>query len=97
MATLEVRRALGAWNGCLHAGTVTSLADTYCGYGTGATALKRIWCAEHFSYWMTRLMHRLDDASPFEQQLQLAELEHVTTSRTAAKSMAENYVGSVVV
>ncbi|BCQ29131.1 4-hydroxybenzoate 3-monooxygenase (plasmid) [Caballeronia sp. NK8] len=61
------------------------------------TALKRIWRAEHFSYWMTRLMHRLDDASPFEQQLQLAELEHVTTSRTAAKSMAENYVGSVVV
>ena len=34
VATLEVRRALGAWNGHLHAGTVTSLADTCCGYGT---------------------------------------------------------------
>ncbi|THJ31589.1 PaaI family thioesterase [Lampropedia aestuarii] len=34
VATLEVRRALGAWNGYLHAGTVTSLADTCCGYGT---------------------------------------------------------------
>ncbi len=33
VATLEVRRALGAWNGYLHAGTVTSLADTCCGYG----------------------------------------------------------------
>jgi 1,4-dihydroxy-2-naphthoyl-CoA hydrolase len=34
VATLEVRRALAAWNGYLHAGTVTSLADTCCGYGT---------------------------------------------------------------
>ncbi|HXZ08402.1 MAG TPA: 4-hydroxybenzoate 3-monooxygenase [Paraburkholderia sp.] len=57
------------------------------------TALKRIWRAEHFSYWMTRMMHRLDDASPFERKLQVAELEHVTTSRTAAMAMAENYVG----
>jgi p-hydroxybenzoate 3-monooxygenase len=57
------------------------------------TALKRIWRAEHFSYWMTRMMHRLDDASPFEQKLQVAELEHVTTSRAAAMAMAENYVG----
>jgi p-hydroxybenzoate 3-monooxygenase len=57
------------------------------------TALKRIWRAEHFSYWMTRMMHRLDDASPFEQRLQVAELEYVTTSRVAATAMAENYVG----
>ncbi len=34
VARLEVRRALGAWNGYLHAGTITSLADTCCGYGT---------------------------------------------------------------
>ena len=34
VATLEVRRALGARNGYLHAGTVVSLADTCCGYGT---------------------------------------------------------------
>jgi len=34
VASLDVRRALGAWNGYLHAGTVTSLADTCCGYGT---------------------------------------------------------------
>jgi 1,4-dihydroxy-2-naphthoyl-CoA hydrolase len=34
VATLEVRRALAAWNGYLYAGTVTSLADTCCGYGT---------------------------------------------------------------
>jgi 1,4-dihydroxy-2-naphthoyl-CoA hydrolase len=31
---LEARKALGAWNGYLHAGSVVSLADTCCGYGT---------------------------------------------------------------
>ncbi len=61
------------------------------------TALKRIWRAEHFSYWMTRMMHRLDDASEFEQRLQVAELEYVTTSRAAAVAMAENYVGIAAV
>lgn len=70
----------------------TDLLDAY-----GETALRRIWRAEHFSYWMTRMMHRLDDASPFEQRLQVAELEHVTTSRAAATALAENYVGAVAV
>jgi p-hydroxybenzoate 3-monooxygenase len=60
------------------------------------TALKRIWRAEHFSYWMTSMMHRIEGASPFEQQLQVAELEYVTTSRSAATVMAENYVGVAV-
>ncbi|MEX3845131.1 4-hydroxybenzoate 3-monooxygenase [Paraburkholderia sp. BR10882] len=70
----------------------TDLLDGY-----SETALRRIWRAEHFSYWMTRMMHRLDDATPFEQRLQVAELEHVTTSRAAAAAMAENYVGAVAV
>ncbi|MEZ2352426.1 4-hydroxybenzoate 3-monooxygenase [Caballeronia sp. RCC_10] len=61
------------------------------------TALKRIWRAEHFSWWMTRMLHKLEDTSPFEQRLQVAELEHVTTSRAAATALAENYVGSVAV
>jgi p-hydroxybenzoate 3-monooxygenase len=61
------------------------------------TALKRVWRAEHFSWWMTRMLHKLDDTSPFEQRLQVAELEHVTTSRAAATALAENYVGSVAV
>jgi p-hydroxybenzoate 3-monooxygenase len=65
--------------------------------GYSETALKRIWRAEHFSYWMTRMMHRLDDASPFEQRLQVAELEHVTTSRSASTALAENYAGVVEV
>jgi len=61
------------------------------------TALRRIWRAEHFSYWMTRVMHRLDGVSPFEQQLKIAELKHVTTSRAALTALAENYVGTAAV
>jgi len=43
------------------------------------------------------LMHRLDDASAFEQRLQVAELEYVTTSRSASAALAENYAGVVAV
>jgi p-hydroxybenzoate 3-monooxygenase len=57
------------------------------------TALKRVWRAEHFSWWMTSMFHRFDDASPFQQQLQRAELEYVVSSRAAATALAENYVG----
>lgn len=32
-AVFDVRTALKAWNGFLHAGAVVSLADTCCGYG----------------------------------------------------------------
>jgi 1,4-dihydroxy-2-naphthoyl-CoA hydrolase len=34
IAKVTARKALGAWNGYLHAGAVVSLADTCCGYGT---------------------------------------------------------------
>jgi p-hydroxybenzoate 3-monooxygenase len=56
-------------------------------------ALKRVWRAEHFSWWMTSLFHRFDDADPFQQQLQRSELEYVVSSRAAATALAENYVG----
>ncbi len=55
--------------------------------------LRRIWRAEHFSWWMTSLLHRFPDATPFQQRLQLSELEYVISSRAAATSLAENYVG----
>lgn len=61
--------------------------------GYSATCLQRVWKAQRFSWWMTSLMHRFDDASPFEHKRQLAELEYVAHSRAAATSLAENYVG----
>jgi len=57
------------------------------------SALARVWRAEHFSWWMTSLLHRFEDATPFQQQLQRAELEYVVSSRAAATTLAENYVG----
>ena len=58
-----------------------------------ATALRRVWRAEHYSWWMTSLLHKFDDASPFQQQLQRSELEYVVSSRAASQALAENYVG----
>jgi p-hydroxybenzoate 3-monooxygenase len=56
-------------------------------------ALARVWKAVRFSWWMTLLLHRFPDAEPFAEKLRAAELGHVTTSRHAAASLAENYVG----
>ena len=55
--------------------------------------LRRIWKAQRFSWWLTTLMHRFPEASPFERRTQLAELDFVTSSETGARSLAENYVG----
>ncbi|AOK11704.1 MULTISPECIES: 4-hydroxybenzoate 3-monooxygenase [Burkholderia] len=58
-----------------------------------ATCLERIWRAEHFSYFMTNMLHSSPDDSPFVNRLKFAELKYVTRSRAAAQSLAENYVG----
>jgi p-hydroxybenzoate 3-monooxygenase len=55
--------------------------------------LRRVWRAEHFSWWMTSMLHRLPGGDPFDLKLQLSQLRYVTTSEPAARSLAENYVG----
>ena len=55
--------------------------------------LRRVWRAEHFSWWMTSLLHRFPETNSFQQKMQLAELEYVISSRAAATALAENYVG----
>jgi p-hydroxybenzoate 3-monooxygenase len=76
-----------------------ALADWY---GTGSvsglnayshTALRRVWRAEHFSWWMTQMLHRPEDGDAFDLKLQLSQLRYVASSRAAATSLAENYVG----
>ena len=57
------------------------------------TCLRRAWKAQRFSWWMTSMLHRYPDDEGFQHNLQLAELEYVTSSRAAATSLAENYVG----
>ena len=58
-----------------------------------ASALRRVWRAEHFSWWMTSMLHRFHDDTPFHHRLQLAELDYVTRSHAKATTLAENYVG----
>jgi p-hydroxybenzoate 3-monooxygenase len=55
-------------------------------------ALARVWKAERFSWWMTTLLHTFPD-SPFDQKMQLAELDYLFRSKAAATAFAENYVG----
>jgi p-hydroxybenzoate 3-monooxygenase len=59
-----------------------------------ATCLRRVWRAEHFSWWMTSMLHRFpDDDGGFQHQMQLSQLRYTIASRAAATSLAENYVG----
>jgi p-hydroxybenzoate 3-monooxygenase len=55
-------------------------------------ALRRVWRAQDFSNYMTRLLHNLGEGE-FQQRLQLARLDYIERSRAAAHSLAENYVG----
>ncbi len=57
------------------------------------TALKRIWKAQRFSWWMTSLLHKFGDETPFDERRQFADLAYIVASRAASTSLAENYVG----
>jgi p-hydroxybenzoate 3-monooxygenase len=77
-------KALGDWYKRRNAEGLDTYSDT---------ALRRVWKAERFSWWMTSLLHRFDGHGAFERRMQQAELEYITTSRAAATMLAENYVG----
>ncbi len=57
------------------------------------TCLRRVWRAEHFSWWMTSMLHRFPDDDGFQSRLQRSQLEYVCSSVAAAATLAENYVG----
>jgi p-hydroxybenzoate 3-monooxygenase len=77
-------RALGAF----YDSKDTGLLEAYT-----QTALRRVWRGQWFSFWMTSMLHRFSEATDFDLRRQMAELELVTSSPTAAKNLAENYVG----
>jgi p-hydroxybenzoate 3-monooxygenase len=58
-----------------------------------ATCLRRIWNVQRFSWWMTSMLHSFADSNAFDEQVRLAELDYVTSSRAGAQALAENYVG----
>ena len=58
-----------------------------------AECLRRVWRAEHFSWWMTTMLHLPPDEDPFGWRLRQSQLRYVASSVAAATSLAENYVG----
>jgi p-hydroxybenzoate 3-monooxygenase len=80
------------------------LADALSGYYSGGSttgldvysemALRRVWKAVRFSWWMTTIMHRFPGvADDFERRLQTAELGFLFSSEHAQRALAENYTG----
>ncbi|MGZ4410016.1 MAG: 4-hydroxybenzoate 3-monooxygenase [Gaiellaceae bacterium] len=65
-----------------------SLLDAYSEH-----CLRRVWRCEHFSWWMTTMLHLPPGGDPFDVRLQGSQLRYVTTSPAQAKALAENYVG----
>ena len=61
--------------------------------GYGATALKRVWKAERFSWYLTKLMHRFPGDGDFERAMQVSELDYIANSEAMQTAIAENYVG----
>jgi len=76
--------ALAAW----YRSKSRELLDRY-----SERCLRRVWRAEHFSAWMTALLHRDPAGDPFDHKLRLSYLRYVVTSQAAATTLAENYVG----
>jgi p-hydroxybenzoate 3-monooxygenase len=87
LAVADVRllaAALAAW----YRDADGSLLERY-----SSDALRRVWRAEHFSWFMTSMLHRLEGGDEFDVKLQLAQLAYLCSSEKAAASLAENYVG----
>jgi p-hydroxybenzoate 3-monooxygenase len=57
-------------------------------------ALRRVWRAERFSWWMTGLLHRFPEDGEFGERIKLAELDYIASSTAGSAVVAENYVGS---
>ena len=57
------------------------------------TCLRRVWRAEHFSWFMTTTLHTAPGQSAFDTRLQLSQLDRIAASPHAAAELAENYAG----
>jgi p-hydroxybenzoate 3-monooxygenase len=62
--------------------------------GYSRQCLGRVWRSEHFSWWMTSMLHLGWDGDKYEERLQVAQLRYTVASSAAATSLAENYVGT---
>lgn len=56
-------------------------------------ALRRIWKAERFSWWMTSMLHQFPDSDAFTRRMLETELDYFLDSEAGRTTIAENYVG----
>ena len=61
--------------------------------GYSDMALRRVWGAERLSWWLTNLLHRFPDDSPFDERTKENQLDYLASSEHAQASLAEQYVG----
>jgi p-hydroxybenzoate 3-monooxygenase len=61
--------------------------------GYSEKALERIWKAVRFSWQMTTMLHQFDGEDSFAAQMRKASLNHLASSATARRDLAENYIG----
>jgi p-hydroxybenzoate 3-monooxygenase len=61
--------------------------------GYSSARSRGVWRAQHFSSWMTTLLHTFRDDDAYARRLQRSHLDYLVRSRAAATSFAENYVG----
>ena len=87
LAVADVRVLVQALHDYYTTGSMESLR------GYSRKCLRRVWRAEHFSWFMTSMLHHASGEDVFQQRLQRAQLDYVVSSRAAATSLAENYVG----
>lgn len=87
LAVADVQVLAEALTGFLQGGD-EALLEAY-----SDACLRRVWRVQHFSWWMTWMLHRFPDDDGFTRGLRRAQLEYVCSSRAAAATLAENYVG----
>jgi p-hydroxybenzoate 3-monooxygenase len=61
--------------------------------GYSDMALRRVWGAARMSWWLTMLLHRFPDETPFDEQMRLNQFDYLQASEHAQASLAEQYVG----
>jgi p-hydroxybenzoate 3-monooxygenase len=88
LAMADVWRLAGTLETLLHGGPQERLLEEY-----SVRGMRRTWRAQRFSWWMTTMLHRSEDATPYDQRRQMADLEYLVSSEAAMTSLAENYVG----
>ena len=62
----------------------------------GSTVLRRVWRAQHFSWWMTSMLHTDPGEDAFEGRRRRAELDLVTGSEAGRALLAQNYTGAPI-